>query len=69
MGLIQSNMEQMHASNLRQSECMSSSWQLTLSLLWRYFTLETKSKTVTCSVCLANVSRGGSNVVLYKTTN
>lgn len=38
--------------------------------VWRHFTLETmKSKTATCSVSHASVSRTGRNFALYHTTN
>nr|XP_023657625.1 zinc finger BED domain-containing protein 4-like [Paramormyrops kingsleyae] len=41
-----------------------------MSLVWRYFSLETpKSKTATCNVCKASVPRGGSTVASYNTTN
>ncbi|XP_023694530.2 zinc finger BED domain-containing protein 4-like isoform X1 [Paramormyrops kingsleyae] len=41
-----------------------------MSAIWKYFTLETTtSSTAICNLCKIKVSRGGSSVAVYNTTN
>ncbi len=55
------------SGNLLHSKYLSA---LNMSLIWKYFTLDTSaSSTANCSICKAKVSRGGSSVSTYNTTN